>query len=121
MSSSEIYAGTLEYYGLKFPTKESTPITISNILNKRTTYMLSKIHGEVHCINKKKLPYIIVRPHNIYGPRMGYAHVIPELIKKIKRQSKTIFIKSPNHGRTFCYIDDAVDICTKSQNLNLVK
>ena len=38
-------------------------------------------------------------------------HVIPELIKKkIKRQSKTIFIKSPNHGRTFCYIDDAVDI-----------
>ena len=113
MSTSEIYAGTLEYFGLKFPTKENTPITISNIFSKRTTYMLSKIHGEVHCINKKNLPYIIVRPHNIYGPRMGYAHVIPELIKKIKKGSKPILIKSSNHSRTFCYIDDAIDILYK--------
>ena len=29
------------------------------------------------------LPVTIFRPHNIYGPRMGMSHVIPELIKKI--------------------------------------
>ena len=33
---------------------------------------------------------MILRPHNIYGPRMGYSHgVIPEQIYKIK--NKKIF------------------------------
>ena len=36
-----------------------------------------------------KIPISIIRYHNIYGPRMGYNHVVPALIKKyliIKKQ-----------------------------------
>lgn len=39
---------------------------------------------------------------------MGYSHVIPELIYKIKR-GKTCKIYSPDHSRAFCYIDDAIN------------
>ena len=55
------------------------------------------------------LDYIIYRPHNIYGPRMGSSHVIPELINKlIIKKNKIIKIYSPNHKRVFCYIDDCI-------------
>ena len=41
---------------------------------------------------------------------MGYSHVIPELIKKIRFQkNKQIKIYSPSHKRAFCYIDDAIE------------
>ena len=58
------------------------------------------------------LNYLILRPHNIYGPRMGFSHVIPELIKRMrilkKKHEKKIFIFSPKHKRAFCFIDDAI-------------
>ena len=36
------------------------------------------------------VPFAIVRLHNIYGPRMGMQHVIPQWIKKLKKHKKTI-------------------------------
>jgi len=38
---------------------------------------------------------------------MGHSHVIPELIKRINSKNKCK-IFSPNHSRSFCYIDDAI-------------
>ena len=38
---------------------------------------------------------------------MGFSHVIPELIKKIKNL-KNVKVYSPNHTRAFCYIEDAI-------------
>ena len=37
-----------------------------------------------------KIKKIIFRPHNIYGPAMGYEHVIPQFIKKIVISSKKL-------------------------------
>ena len=64
--------------------------------------MASKILGEILYINSG-LPYVINRFHNIYGPRMGYSHVIPEIIKKLYSSKKKIEVYSPNHSRAFCY------------------
>ena len=91
-STSEVYAGTLQKYGLIFPTTEDTPLTIADINEARTAYMLSKIYGESMCINSM-LPITIIRPHNFYGPRMGLSHVIPELMKKLWNQ-KTLKLMS---------------------------
>ena len=55
-----------------------------------------------------KKEYLILRPHNIYGPRMGYSHVIPEIIKKLCSQKK-IKVFSSFHKRAFCFIDDAIN------------
>ncbi|MCD4708491.1 MAG: NAD-dependent epimerase/dehydratase family protein [Candidatus Sabulitectum sp.] len=109
-STSEIYAGTLRYFNLPVPTPESTPLAVTDLSENRTSYMLSKIYGEAMCLHSG-LPVTIIRPHNFYGPRMGLSHVVPELFKKAffgKENKLTVF--SPDHRRTFCYIDDAVEI-----------
>ena len=49
--------------------------------------MLSKIYGEALC-SFANVPFAIVRLHNIYGPRMGMQHVIPQWIKKLKKTQK---------------------------------
>ncbi len=113
-STSEVYAGTLSYYGLQFPTKEETPLTVSDLLHPRTSYMLSKIYGEA-LLRQSDIPYTIFRPHNFYGPRMGMSHVIPELLRKAynnERKGK-LEVYSADHKRTFCYIDDAVEMITR--------
>ena len=115
-STSEIYAGTLKHYGIDIPTSENVNLAIDDISSNRTTYALSKMFGESVCFNygkKYDIPFTIVRYHNIYGPRMGFAHVIPELFIKIKENDK-IDLPSPTHSRAFCYIDDAVEMTIKS-------
>jgi nucleoside-diphosphate-sugar epimerase len=109
-STSEVYAGTLNHYGLEFPTPESTPLTVNDPREDRTSYMLSKIYGEAMCLHSG-LPITIIRPHNFYGPRMGLSHVIPELMKKvIDSDNGMVDVFSVNHKRTFCYITDAVEM-----------
>jgi UDP-glucose 4-epimerase len=110
VSTSEVYAGTLKYFSMKIPTPENTPLTTTDLSENRTSYMLSKIYGEALCLHSR-LPVTIVRPHNFYGPRMGLSHVIPELFKKAYfAKHDTLDVFSPDHKRTFCYIDDAVEM-----------
>jgi len=107
-STSEVYSGTLKHFGIDFPTKELTPLTINNVSENRTSYMLSKIYGEAMSLHSG-LPVTIIRPHNFYGPRMGLSHVIPELMKKVfELNDGSLDVFSVDHRRTFCYIDDAV-------------
>jgi UDP-glucuronate decarboxylase len=110
-STSEVYAGTLHYFGMQIPTPESTPLTLADLDQPRTSYMLSKIYGEALC-RWSGLPFTIVRPHNLYGPRMGVAHVIPEIMQRGLRTPPggSIVVFSPEHRRTFCYIDDAIEL-----------
>lgn len=120
-STSEVYAGTLKYHELIIPTPESSPITLSDINQPRSTYMLSKIYGEA-MINHCGLPYIILRPHNIYGPNMGESHVIPQLIRKslLTDFNEKVQVDSVEHTRAFCYIDDAINQIYKITKNNLV-
>ncbi len=109
-STSEIYAGTLKHFGITVPTPETEPLTLDDITSPRTTYMLSKMYGESIAFNYGRLyniPFTVVRYHNVYGPRMGFLHVVPEMFIKI-RDNDTIDVASPTHTRAFCYIDDAV-------------
>ena len=110
-STSEVYAGTLQYFGLEIPTPESAPLTVTDLSAARTSYMLSKIMGEA-MVQNSGLPFTIFRPHNIYGPRMGMAHVIPEQFRKIHlaKDGTSISVPSASHRRAFCFIDDAVQM-----------
>ncbi|WP_207708126.1 NAD-dependent epimerase/dehydratase family protein [Murimonas intestini] len=110
-STSEIYAGTLQYFDMEIPTPETTPLTVTSLEHPRTSYMLSKIYGEA-VLQQSGLPFTIIRPHNFYGPRMGMSHVIPELLKKayFSESTQSLEVFSVEHKRTFCYISDAVTI-----------
>jgi UDP-glucose 4-epimerase len=110
-STSEVYAGTLKHFDLPIPTPEATPLAVTNLSYPRTSYMLSKIYGEALC-QQSGLPFTVFRPHNIYGPRMGMAHVIPEQLRNAHEaeEGDCIDVFSINHTRCFCYIDDAVEM-----------
>lgn len=114
-STSEVYAGTLEHFNLPVPTPESSPLTVTDLARKRSTYMLSKIYGEALC-HHSGLPFTILRPHNVYGPRMGMAHVIPELLAKATRtpDGGVLPVYSVDQTRTFCFIDDAVEMIARA-------
>ena len=113
-STSEIYAGTLKHFGLSTPTSEETALTVTALDLPRTSYMLSKIMGEA-MVQHSGVPFTIFRPHNIYGPRMGLAHVIPEQLKNAFNAAPgdAIPVFSPKHTRAFCFVDDAVEILAR--------
>jgi nucleoside-diphosphate-sugar epimerase len=73
--------------------------------------MLSKIYGEAMC-QHAGVPFTVLRPHNVYGPRMGLAHVIPELLQRAHHASpgQPLEVASVDHRRTFCYVEDAIEM-----------
>jgi UDP-glucose 4-epimerase len=110
-STSEVYAGTLEHFDLPIPTPETASLALPPISRPRSSYMLSKIFGEALSLHSA-LPVTIVRPHNVYGPRMGLQHVIPQLLQRGYRTGEpgSLDVFSVDHTRTFCFIDDAVEM-----------
>lgn len=115
-STSEVYGPIFELNKNKLKFSEEIDLIFPSKIIDRHSYLMSKIYCE-KLLELSGLKYIIVRPHNIYGPRMGFSHVIPELINKIKLEKK-INVFSPYHSRAFCFIDDAIDQILK---LNLQK
>ncbi len=113
-STSEVYAGALEHFTLPIPTPETAPLALASLNRPRSSYMLSKIYGEALCLHAG-LPVTIIRPHNVYGPRMGLAHVIPELLERGHRapDGGLLEVFSVDHTRTFCFIDDAVEMIVR--------
>jgi len=115
-STSEVYSGTVRHFSIDIPTSEDVPIAIEDIYSDRSTYAISKIFGESTCLvygKKYNIPVVIGRFHNVYGPRMGFAHVIPEMFAKMSKDN-VIDVLSPNHTRAFCFIDDAVELTIRS-------
>ena len=121
-STSEVYAYSLQNKIAKYPTPEDVDFLISRDFNPRSSYLLSKIVGEF-LINFSKLNFVIFRPHNIFGPQMGFKHVIPQLTKKILKYSKNkIVVQNAKHKRTFCDINFAIELILKiSHNKNSTK
>jgi nucleoside-diphosphate-sugar epimerase len=113
-STSEVYGGTLRYFGMPVPTPETTPLAVNDLAEPRTSYMLSKIYGEALC-RHSGAPFTIIRVHNAYGPRMGLAHVIPELLGKAHRLAPgaPLEVFSAGHRRAFCYISDVVELIAR--------
>jgi len=111
LGSSESYAGGVNLGFVGVPTSESVPLVIENVENIRWSYSLGKTFGEIACYSANSqigLNFQILRIHNIYGPRMGNKHVIPDLIEKFRLGNMEV----PGHGesRAFMYIDDLVGV-----------
>jgi UDP-glucuronate decarboxylase len=112
-SSSETYAGTaaaLDPGSLPLPTPEDVPLCVADPSQPRAAYAVSKIAGEALCHRYAAAHgwrLRIVRFHNVYGPRMGFDHVIPQLIQRIHRRQDPFEIWGAQR-RAFCYVDDAV-------------
>lgn len=112
-SSNEAYGDALQAFGqLPLPTPEDVPLVIADPYNPRSSYAGQKLIGELFFIHYAKaynFRMSIVRPHNFYGPRAGYQHVIPEVLERITARTEPFPIFGADETRSFCYIDDAVE------------
>jgi UDP-glucose 4-epimerase/UDP-glucuronate decarboxylase len=111
-STSEAYAWTQLFHDLPIPTPEDCPLSLIDIADPRSSYAGSKIFGELavtHCCRASGKRFVVVRYHNVYGPRMGHDHVIPELFERALAGQDPLVVYSPEHRRAFCYVSDAVE------------
>lgn len=127
-SSSEVYQKAL-----KIPTDESAALTIPDPLNPRYSYAGGKILSELITINYGRKYFkraVIFRPHNVYGPDMGWEHVVPQFCQRMKglinrNQSRIPFPiqGSGKETRAFIYVDDFTDglyrVILKGKHLNI--
>jgi UDP-glucose 4-epimerase len=94
------------------PTPEDVPLVVPDVLNPRYSYGGAKIASELYLVNyctSFLKSWRIIRPHNIYGPKMGNDHVIPNLISKIKHNDRSISIQGDGkQTRSFCHVKDFV-------------
>ncbi|WP_103019498.1 NAD-dependent epimerase/dehydratase family protein [Salinibacter altiplanensis] len=110
-STSETYAGTVEEFGADIPTPEDVPLCITDIKQPRFTYAVTKMLGEsgfAHYAEAYDFDQITVRFHNVYGPRMGFKHVIPQVAQRFYEEEDPFTIYGYDQTRAFCHIDDAV-------------
>ena len=100
------------------PTSEEIPLMLPNSLNPRYSYGGSKIASELIAFNYAQEHFRkvqVFRPHNVYGPDMGWKHVIPQFILRAAEaiDSSKGPANFPIQGdgketRAFCYVDDVV-------------
>jgi nucleoside-diphosphate-sugar epimerase len=113
-SSSEVYQSPPHV-----PTDESAPLFVPDPLNPRLSYGAGKIISEMMAINFGRKHFervLIFRPHNAYGPDMGFDHVIPQFALRLKQAAAKAaggrvgfaIQGSGKETRSFCYIDDLI-------------
>ncbi len=108
ISSSMVFENTTRY-----PSKEED---VDKIMPPSSAYGFSKLVGERYCKafkNEFGLNYTIIRPFNAYGinekPRaeIGYAHVIPDLARKIlDGQYPLELLGNGKQSRCFTHVSD---------------
>lgn len=114
-SSSEVYQTPPQV-----PTDETAPLSVPDPLNPRYSYGGGKLISELIAINFGRKYFervLIFRPHNVYGPDMGWEHVIPQFALRLKRLAAKQPAGALRFGiqgtgeetRSFCFIDDLVD------------
>jgi UDP-glucose 4-epimerase/UDP-glucuronate decarboxylase len=115
-STSETYAGGVLSGGLPVPTPETVPLSVPDVTAPRFAYAASKIFGEaavLHTARARSLPCVVGRFHNVYGPRMGADHVIPEVALRALRREDPFRVWGPHQRRAFCHVADAVEAITR--------
>jgi len=111
-SSSEVYQTPPS-----IPTPEDVPLVVPDVLNPRYSYGGGKLISELLAINWGRSGFervMICRPHNVYGPDMGWRHVLPQLILRILNQMDEhstgplpLLVRgSGEQSRAFIHIDD---------------
>ena len=111
-STSEVYAGGVDAGVVAVPTAEDVPTMISDITAPRFAYAVSKLLGEaafLHTASARGFDAVVGRFHNVYGPRMGADHVIPEMSLRAQAGEDPFHVPGADQFRAFCHVDDAVE------------
>jgi nucleoside-diphosphate-sugar epimerase len=128
-SSSEVYQTPPA-----IPADESAPLSVPDPHNPRYSYGGGKIISERMALNYGREHFervLIFRPHNVFGPNMGWEHVIPQFVTKLLHltaksggQEALLPIQGTgDQSRSFIYIDDFVAglmvLLNRGEHLNI--
>jgi nucleoside-diphosphate-sugar epimerase len=109
-SSSESYASSIRHCNVTTPVPEDIPLCIDNITDPTQACAAASILGEIACYQYAKLygfGCIIVRYHDLYGPRMSPQHIIPGLFGRLMECPERLELSGGHQCRSFCYVTDA--------------
>lgn len=109
-STSEVADGAAELGLAGLPVPEDIPFALPRPHAARSGYALSKLASEaLLMLASDRFRVRIGRYFNVYGPRMGTAHVVPEFIGRVIDRADPFPIFGGGNRRAFCYVSDAVD------------
>ena len=97
---------------IRYPLTKKIPLTINNIKEPRFAYAVTKILGESAFLNYSKnfsFSSTIVRYHNVFGPDMGFKHVIPHLVERFIKERRSIFNVWIRPNKIISYISDVAE------------
>jgi len=100
ISSSEVY-GTAQY----LPMNEKHP------MQPYSTYSVAKVAADLWAQTffwEHKLPVVILRPFNTFGPRESLPYFIPEMIRQCLKEPK-IHVGNLETSRDFTYVEDTAN------------
>lgn len=85
---------------------------VADVTAPRFAYATSKLLGEaavLHGARAVGARAVVGRFHNVYGPRMGADHVVPEMSLRAIRGEDPFRVPGADQYRAFCHVDDAVE------------
>jgi UDP-glucose 4-epimerase/UDP-glucuronate decarboxylase len=108
-STSEVYGALMGSADMAIPSPEDVPVGVRGTHVPRYSYAVSKIFGEMlvrQAARETGLRAIVIRPHNVYGPRMGWDHVIPQMSIRAIRGEEPFRVFGADETRAFCHVSD---------------
>jgi len=99
-----VHFSTSEVYG----TAQYTPMDENHPTLPLSTYAVSKLAADRICFvfsHEHKIPVVILRPFNCYGPRETQPYVIPEIITQLAK-THAVTLGNVKAKRDFTYVED---------------
>lgn len=99
-----VHFSTSEVYG----TAQYTPMDENHPTLPLSTYAVSKLAADRTCFvfsHEHKIPVVIVRPFNCYGPRETQPYVIPEIVTQLAK-TNVVTLGNIKAQRDFTYVED---------------
>lgn len=108
-SSMSVYGAQKTPFSEDMPTQPEDIYGVSKAAMEQATKILSNVHG---------FKYVIIRPHNVYGPRQNmqdpYRNVIGIFINCLLNNKRFYIYGDGDQKRAFTYIDDFIPFFVKS-------
>jgi nucleoside-diphosphate-sugar epimerase len=108
-----VYFSTSEVFGgMSFRVEENQPASVGRVNDARWSYSAAKLAGEhltFAYLREDKLPAVIVRPFNVFGPRRMGDHAVLQFVVRALRGLPIEVHGDGSQIRSWCYIDDFTD------------
>jgi len=112
ISSSEVY-GPAQY----------APMNEKHPLQPYSTYSVAKMAADLWAQTffwEHKLPVVVLRPFNTFGPRESLPYFIPEMIRQCLKEP-TIRVGNLETSRDFTYVEDTTSAMTKALEIENIE